>query len=150
MLEKIKNFFSQELKINDQQDTQDKIPLAAATLLIEVNRASLDKSSVEQQAIKAVLVKSFNLSEQKIDSLVEHATAQDEDVTSLYPFIKLINQHYSEEQRIALVKTLWEVAVADQEISIYEEHTIRKISDLLYVSHSDFIKTKLEVLALND
>lgn len=150
MLEKIKNFFSQELKINAQQDTQDKIPLAAATLLIEVNRASLDKSSVEQQAIKAVLVKSFNLSEQKIDSLVEHATAQDEDVTSLYPFIKLINQHYSEEQRIALVKTLWEVAVADQEISIYEEHTIRKISDLLYVSHSDFIKTKLEVLALND
>jgi uncharacterized tellurite resistance protein B-like protein len=150
MLEKIKSFFSQELKINDQQDTQDKIPLAAATLLIEVNRASLDKSSVEQQAIKAVLVKSFNLSEQKIDSLVEHAAAQDEDVTSLYPFIKLINQHYSEEQRIALVKTLWEVALADQEISIYEEHTIRKISDLLYVSHSDFIKTKLEVLALND
>lgn len=149
MLKKLKHFFSQELKINDQEDTQDKIPLAAATLLIEVNRASLDKSSVEQQAIKAVLVKSFNLSEQKIDSLVEHATAQDEDVTSLYPFIKLINQHYSEEQRIELVKTLWQVALADQEISIYEEHTIRKISDLIYVSHSDFIKTKLEVLALN-
>ena len=47
MLTKLKNFFSQELKINDQEDTQDKIQLAAAILLIEVNRASLEKSSIE-------------------------------------------------------------------------------------------------------
>jgi uncharacterized tellurite resistance protein B-like protein len=149
MLTKLKHFFSQELKINDQENTQDKIQLAAAILLIEVNRASIEKSSVEQQAIKESLSKSFNLSGQKLDSLIEHATAEDEDVTSLYPFVKLINEHYSVQQRVDLVKTLWEVAVADKEISIYEEHTIRKISDLLYVPHNDFIKTKLETLTLN-
>lgn len=149
MLAKLKNFFSQELKINDQEDTQNRIQLAAATLLIEVNRASLEKSSVEQQAIKVALGKSFNLSGQKLDSLVEHATAQGEDVTSLYPFVKLINEHYSAQQRVQLVKALWEVALADQKISIYEEHSIRQISDLLHVPHSDFIKTKLEVLELN-
>ena len=149
MLKKLKNFFSQELKINDQEDTQDRIQLAAAILLIEVNRASLEKSSIEQQAIKVALGKSFNLSGQKLDSLVEHATAHGEDVTSLYPFVKLINENYSGQQRVQLVKILWEVALADQKISIYEEHSIRQISDLLHVPHSDFIKTKLEVLELN-
>lgn len=149
MLAKLKNFFSQELNIENQVDTQERIQLAAATLLIEVNRASLEKSSVEQQAIKEALGKSFHLSGQKLDSLVEHATAQGEDVTSLYPFVKLINEHYSAPQRIQLVKTLWQVALADQEICMYEEHAIRNISDLLHVSHSDFIKTKLEVLELN-
>jgi uncharacterized tellurite resistance protein B-like protein len=146
MLAKLKNFFSQELNINDQVDTQDRIHLAAATLLIEVNRASLEKSSVEQQAIKEALGKSFHLSGQKLDSLVEHATAQGEDVTSLYPFVKLINEHYSAPQRVQLVKALWQVALADQKISIYEEHSIRHISDLLHVPHNDFIRTKLEVL----
>ncbi|TWX72076.1 TerB family tellurite resistance protein [Colwellia demingiae] len=149
MLAKLRNFFSQELKINDQENTQDRIQLAAATLLIEVNRASLEKSSVEQQAIKVALEKSFNLSGQKLDSLVEHATAQDADVTSLYPFVKLINEHYSAQQKVQLVKTLWEVAIADQKICIYEEHSIRQISDLLHVPHSDFIQTKLKVLEQN-
>jgi uncharacterized tellurite resistance protein B-like protein len=37
---------------------------------------------------------------------------------------------------------MWRVAYADERLDKYEEHLIRKISDLIYVSHRDFIRTK--------
>ena len=41
---------------------------------------------------------------------------------------------------------LWDVAYADGRIDKYEDYTIRKISDLLYIKHADFIKAKLRQL----
>ena len=35
--------------------------------------------------------------------------------------------------------------MSDEELDKYEESLIRKVSELLYVSHSDYIKTKLRV-----
>ena len=35
--------------------------------------------------------------------------------------------------------------MADEVLDKYEEQMIRKTADLIYVSHSDFIKTKLQV-----
>jgi len=37
---------------------------------------------------------------------------------------------------------MWEVAYADGRIDRYEEHLIRKISELLHLSHKDFITGK--------
>ena len=50
------------------------------------------------------------------------------------------------DEKFVLIKTLWRVAAADGDIHRYEDHLIRRIADLLYVPHSDFIRAKLEVL----
>ena len=44
---------------------------------------------------------------------------------------------------LKLINNLWAIAFADKHLDKYEEYLIRKISDLLYVSHSDFIQQKL-------
>ena len=46
------------------------------------------------------------------------------------------------EQKRDLLAMMWRVAMADNEISRYEEHVIRKVADLLYVPHGDFIAAK--------
>ena len=38
---------------------------------------------------------------------------------------------------------MWKIAYADGNIDKFEEHIIRKVSNLIYVSHSDFIKAKI-------
>jgi uncharacterized tellurite resistance protein B-like protein len=38
---------------------------------------------------------------------------------------------------------MWEVAYADGRVDRYEDHMIRKVADLLYLSHNDFIRMKL-------
>ena len=37
----------------------------------------------------------------------------------------------------------WEIARADNTVDKHEEHRIRKLSELLYVDHKDFIKSKI-------
>jgi uncharacterized tellurite resistance protein B-like protein len=65
--------------------------------------------------------------------------------TSLYEYTRLINDSCSYQDKLNLVNSLWKIAFADNSLDKYEEHLIRKISDLLHVSHSDFIKEKIKV-----
>jgi uncharacterized tellurite resistance protein B-like protein len=58
-------------------------------------------------------------------------------------FTREINQHFEYEDRVSLVVDLFRIARADNNLSNEEHETIRKLSDLMWVSHEDFIKAKL-------
>ena len=146
MLVSIKAFFSAELSLESSENEQCKIQLAAAALLIELSRADYQREPEEQAAIEAALKKGFDLDDVQLATLIDLAEQENHDATSLYQFTNLIKDEYSAEQRFELVKMLWQVAIADGEISKYEDHLIRKIADLIYLPHSQFIKAKLEVV----
>ena len=40
---------------------------------------------------------------------------------------------------------LWEIAFADGNLDRFEDHTIRKIADLIYVEHQEFMKSKIRM-----
>ena len=146
MFVKIKEFFSVQLSIEENSDPQQQLQLAAAALLIELSRADYRRDREEQIAIEAALKKSFSVTDEQLTTLIELAEEENQQATSLYEFTKLVKDNYSAEQRFELVKMLWEVAIADGEISKYEDHLIRKIADLIYLPHSDFIRAKLAVI----
>ena len=49
----------------------------------------------------------------------------------------------SDEEKVALLEALWRVAQADAIVHKYEEHLIRRVADLIHVSHRGFIAAKL-------
>ncbi len=55
-----------------------------------------------------------------------------------------MNDALSMEEKRHLILLLWRLAGADNDVDVHEEYTIRRIADLLYVSHEDFIAAKLE------
>jgi uncharacterized tellurite resistance protein B-like protein len=61
----------------------------------------------------------------------------------VYGYTRTINESFTEEQKFELVTALWRLALADDGLHRYEEHTIRKIAELIYLSHSRFIEAKL-------
>ena len=146
MLVKIRQFFITQLAIEEEQDAQSQLQLAAAALLIELSRADYNRDISEQQAIESALSKAFSLDPVQLNELVTLAEQENQEATSLYQFTSLIKDEYTPEQRFELVKMLWQVAIADGEISKYEDHLIRKVAELIYLPHSDFIRAKLEVL----
>ena len=145
MLTLIKQFFSAELEIS-QGGSESTLQLAAAALLIELAHADAERDEQEQQTLKAALKTSFSLTEEQLSALIELAEQEAQEATSLYQFTRLINDHYSPEQKVQLIEMMWKVALADGEVCKYEDHLIRKIAELLYVSHSDFIRTKLKIV----
>jgi uncharacterized tellurite resistance protein B-like protein len=143
MLAKLKDFFAKESEAQNEESKQSKLREACATLLVEVMRADFDQSEEEKQKIQTLLKDTFDLNETQLSDLVQRTEQSGQETTSVYPFTSLINEHYDYEERVNLIQLMWKVAYADGNLDKYEDDVIRRVADLLYVRHSDFIKAKL-------
>ncbi|MBX2838733.1 MAG: TerB family tellurite resistance protein [Gammaproteobacteria bacterium] len=118
----------------------------SAFLLLEVARADYQVDEVERGAIVQAIGRSSEMSADELKALVLEAEQQADSVVSFHEHIRLVNDSFSQQQKISLIEQLWRVAFADNELDRYEEAFIRKISDLIYVKHRDFIQAKLRVM----
>ncbi len=147
MFTKINQWLELTLKISaDSEDQQHTTQLAAAILLIEVSRADYQISNEEKQVIADVLTKQFSLSPHEAEKILNHALVEHDEYTSSHAFIRLLNEALTLESKLGLLEGLWSVAYADKVLDKYEEYHIRKIADWLYLSHSDFIRIKHQVM----
>ena len=110
-------------------------------------RADFEVHSAERDTLARALMGAFGLSTTDTDQLIDEAEEQADDAISLHDFTSLINEHLSAEQKYHVIELLWQVAFADGEIDKYEDHLVRKVADLIYVPHRQFIRAKLAVQA---
>lgn len=148
MLSALKQFFEQRLSLNcEDNETQcsQKIELATAALMFELMKTDTSIDAREREVLAQILRDTFSLDEDALQELLQMAENAAQDATSLYEFTSLVNESFDYEQRVKLMENLWRIAYADSRLDRYEEHMIRKVSDLIYLRHSDFIRTKLQV-----
>ena len=141
MIETLKQLFSGADE--DSKDSAMSLELAAAALLIEVSKSDYQQDPAEIEKIRDLLVSRFSVSLADIEEFMATAAALNKDSTSLYPFTRYINDNCNNLEKYELIVALWEVAIEDGNIDKYEDHLIRKISDLIYLPHTEFIRAKL-------
>lgn len=148
MFATLKGFFDKYLDAQTDKPSDDlhALQLASSALLIEMLYADGEVSQQEEQTLFSLLRSEFRLTDEETTDLVELAHQHKHDATDYYRFTSLLNQHYSQQQKIRLVKNMWRLAWADKRLDKFEEHLIRRLAELLHVPHSDFIRTKLEVM----
>lgn len=145
MLDAIREFFEQRVceDAAGEKLSVDRLHLAAAALMVEVSRADHATDNRETDAVLEALRKQFGISGDDLDELVRLAGKEAREATDVFQFTSLVNDHFNPEQKSELVRAMWQVAYADGELHHYEEHLIRKVAELTYVPHSEFIRTKL-------
>jgi uncharacterized tellurite resistance protein B-like protein len=141
LLKKLKDLLGSESTATGEVEHR-ALELACAALMFEVARADFTVETTEQDAVTSLLTAQFNLSADEVSTITEAAVEQADAATCLFEFTRTLNELASAEQKRDLLAMMWRVAMADNEISRYEEHVIRKVADLLYVPHSDFIASK--------
>ena len=146
MIKKIKdllsNFSNQEEEIEDEKiSSLDK---ACSALLIEVAYADKVFDESEINSLKDSLKETYNIDEEIINELISDAKKTVDESTSLYEYTRVVNDEFDYSDKLELLSRIWKLAFADGNLDKYEDHLIRKISDLIHISHSDFIKIKLE------
>jgi uncharacterized tellurite resistance protein B-like protein len=144
MISSIQEWFKKHLE-TDTSTSQHTIELATAVLLYEVMRADNKFEQVEQDSYRKQLEKHFSLSEAELETLCQLSQSQAEDAADYQQFTRVINDAYDAKEKRAVLDSLWSVAYADHELSPDEDYTIRKIADLLYIPHSQFIQSKLSI-----
>ncbi|MCV2402762.1 TerB family tellurite resistance protein [Marinomonas sp. C2222] len=140
MFASLKKLFAVPVESKEQISYQK----AVAALLMEVMLADHEVDQSEEAEIKKFLLESTDLGDE-IDALYEETIAGVEEANDLYQFTRVINSVASIEQKMELLKGLWRVALADDHLDSYEDHRIRRISELLLMPHSEFIQAKLFV-----
>jgi uncharacterized tellurite resistance protein B-like protein len=127
------------------EEQEHSMQLAAAALLVEVAAADFSSHPEERVAISKALQSSFGITEKDLQDLMADAERHHEDATSLYEFTRIINKNCDQQEKCEILVNLWRVAFADGELDKYEDHRIRRIAELLNLSHREFIQAKLRV-----
>jgi uncharacterized tellurite resistance protein B-like protein len=146
MLTSISSFFDSLLKPGKNESPKhsvDRLHLASAALLVELANADEQMDEKEEQVLLRILETKLQLDKATLQNLWKLAHDEQRGATSLYQFTSLINEAYGYAEKVQLLHHMWEVAYADGRIDRFEEHLIRKVADLLYLTHGDFIRTKL-------
>lgn len=144
MLSALKAFFDQHLG-SEQKDEGLRLRLACAALLTEVARLDEGINEAERARIIDSIRTRFALPQAEAAELERLGREEARQATDYYQFTSLINRSFNAARKSELVEHLWRVAYADASLNKYEEHLVRKIAELLYVSHADFITAKHRV-----
>ena len=145
MLKSIQNIFKRKENESAVDSKKSEQELAYASLLIEVINSDNKFDDRERDKLLEILSSKLDIHKEELDSFTELAQKQSEDSTSLYEFTREINDQYEYEEKVSLITDLWGIAYSDGKLDKYEDYVIRKIADLIYVSHADFIKSKLKI-----
>ncbi|MGD8566588.1 MAG: TerB family tellurite resistance protein [Gammaproteobacteria bacterium] len=148
MLSTIKNFFETHINAEAKpgaDDLEQRLRIATVALLLETARADFNVQDEELAAVARHAQAFFQLAPEQTSELVSLAEQESKNVTSYYEFTSLINDEFTVGDKVKIIELMWQVAYADNELEKYEEALVRKIADLLYVPHTQFIAAKHRV-----
>jgi uncharacterized tellurite resistance protein B-like protein len=145
MIASLKEFFRQVIEPDARPAAaggERALHVATAALLLEMMRQDDCVTTEERQAAAAALRGQFGLDATEVDALMALAADKAEAASDYYEFTSLINKTCDAAQKVRIVENLWIVAFADGHLEAHELHLMRKIADLLYVGHADYIAAK--------
>ena len=137
------NFFKKnktEQKSNDEASFE--IELTAAVLAYEVARSDGEISDTELN----VLMEEISIISEKVgkdqSEILKIIEIYSQARVSFYVFVHDINQNYSKEEKISLLKFVWKIAYADGQLDVNEEKLIRRLADLIKIKDIEVLKLK--------
>lgn len=151
MFTKLQSFFQKYLNKEEKNTVPIKtqLQLASAALMVEMIHVDENVTTDEEDKIRHLIKQRYELNKTEIDDLIQLAHDEKHEATDYFAFTSLLNTHYSQQQKINLIEDLWQLAYSDENLNKYEEHLLRKLSELLHIPHKDLIRTKHHVLKEN-
>jgi len=135
-------FLAVSVEETSPQDLEHALRVATAVLLVEIARADFVVAAAESERLRQLLEQQFSLSASELDELLDSAEADADRMVSIQHTTRLLNEHYDHAMKRRVIEMMWQLVYADGEKSHYEEHLIRQVADLLYLSHSEFMQAR--------
>ena len=144
MLNKLTDFLSSIVApASVESRPEHTLQLATAVLLIEVMRSDAESTDEEQATVLKILKERFHLSDAEVAQLSEVGHQTVKAANDLHQFTSLINLELELPEKVRIIEYLWQVAYADRQISAHENHLMRRMADLLHISHGDYVAAKM-------
>ena len=142
-----KNLF--KTKEIEEESKDSSIQKSICSLMIEVAYSDNQLDESELKAMANSLGK-LEIEEEEIQEIVDATLAKSKESISFYEHTRILNDQLDYDQKKEVLNSVWAIAFADGEMDKHEEHLIRRIADLLYLNHKDFINAKLNQKETNE
>ena len=126
------------------------IQLAATSLLLSIAKSDDILEDVEINIIKTIITDFFQISDINAKSLIKGGIKELENSIDLFHFGKIINKSFNKQDKIDFISCIYEVAYADGDLHYLEQHTIKKIANILHLERNDLINAKEEIIHFLD
>ncbi len=144
MFSGIRRFFDDEMGSADTNvSTGLRLRLATCALLLEVAGADDHVAPEERNAVIAAVRRQFHLDEDSVERLLDLAAEELSASNDLYQFTRLIKDHFTREDKLAVVESLWRVVWSDGVLESHEDAMMHKVGTLLGVSHEELMALKI-------
>ena len=128
----LKNLFKKKQSL-DVINTHDADVALRLMFEIAISDGKLDSSELKMIKKRADKLASEDL---KASSIVKKIIDETEESVSFYPSIKKINDTHTKEEKVELLKVLWELVTADSVVDAYEENLYFQIAELIKIKRS--------------
>ena len=135
-------FFKKKRDIVVDKSEKFEIELTATILAYEIARSDGDISKSELNLLLNEVKKITSKVNKSQDEILEIIETYSKNSVSFHEFIEDINKDYSKEEKLSLIKYLWDVAYADNILEVSEERLIRRIADLIRIKDVEVLKLK--------
>ena len=135
-------FFKKKKDIVVDKSEKFEIELTATILAYEIARSDGDISKSELDLLLNEVKKITSKVNKSQNEILEIIETYSKNSVSFHEFIEDINKDYSKEEKLSLIKYLWDVAYADNILEVSEERLIRRIADLIRIKDVEVLKLK--------
>lgn len=142
MIKRLMQIFAPETTAAEASGVE-RIPLAAAVLLLEVAHADGEYHAAEEAAIGTVLKDHFAVTDELLAELLELAEKTRNNSSDLHQFTRDINKAFSQPEKEQIIEAVWTLVYADGRLDHFEEALMRQLGTLIGLSHRQLIEAKL-------
>ena len=138
------NFFKKEKeeKVSEKEKPNFEIELTASVLAYELARSDGEITEDELSVLMSEIQKIAKKVGKNKDEILKIVEVYSANSVSFHEFVEDINKNYSKEEKISLLKFMWETAYADGILEVDEERLIRRVADLINIKDIEVLKLK--------
>jgi len=136
------NFFKKKKPEIKENKNDFDIELTASILAYEIARSDGEilesELTILLDEIKKISIKVGKEAKKVLEIIEEYSR----NSVSFYEFIDDINKDYSKDNKLSLIRFLYDVAYADKILEVNEERLIRRIADMIKIKDIEVLKIK--------
>lgn len=135
-------FFKKEIKEVTSEKPSFEIELTASMLAYEIARSDGEITDDELSLLMLEIEKISKKVGKDKEEIFKIVEIYSNDSVSFHDFIEDINKNYSKEEKISLLRFMWQTAYSDGVLHVDEERLVRRVADLIRIKDVEVLKLK--------
>ena len=135
MIKLLKNILNNKGSAEEKEDNKNLELLCGLMIEAAYTDGQIDETEINK--IKSSLINIFDENSNDIDSALNEGLKNKNNSKSLHHYTSYINKNFTDDKKLLLIETLWEIVLSDGEVHEYESNLIRRLAGLLYISDVD-------------